>query len=369
MKDELRLPPQLDILVKTILNSDIGDPYSRKKLINEYMKYYSPKRPEEKRTYPRNWPVYYQACRNEKLMVFRIVKDVVDYLEIPPPRQTNGRPSADVVDILKALCIKAFAGLSSWRIESELRIAQAMGIIDTVYRRTALNKYLGRPEITAWLHKVYQAIAQPLASIETHLSADATGISVAYGRKRWVEVREEHRLHKDYKKLHIISGAKTNAIFAAEITKGTAHESPMLKGLLDKVGYVSVREFSADPGYLSRQNADYIASKGMIPYILPKKNVRSLNKGSEGAWGKMIHLWKEYQDLFALHYHQRSNVESTFGALKRKFGYYTRAKSEIGQTNEVLTKIVCLNASILSEAMLEFDLEPRFIEQRVIKQR
>jgi len=297
-------------------------------------------------------------------MVFRILKDAVDYLNIPPPKTNNGRPQADIADIIKALCIKNYSGLSSWRSESELRIAKAMGIIDNIYMRTSLNKYLGQSEITEWLNKLYKSIAAPIGAIEVQLAADATGISVAYGRKRWVEVREDHQKHKDYKKLHIISGTKSNVIFAAEITDGRASENPRFRKLLDEtVKYVSARELSADPGYLSRANVEHIAKNGMIPYILPKKNTIAKNRGSS-AWGRMITLWKEYQDLFALHYHQRSNVESTFSMLKRKFGYHTRAKSEIGQTNEILTKIVCLNAAILSEAMLEFNLKPEFMVVR-----
>ena len=75
----------------------------------------------------------------------------------------------------------------------------------------------------------------------------------------------------------------------------------------------------------------------------------------------MIWFWRKYEDLFRMHYHQRSNVESTFGMLKRKFGYYVRSKSEVGQENEILCKIVCLNAAILGEAILEFNLNPKFM--------
>ena len=324
---------------------------------------YKPKPYGEKKTYPQNWPVYYAACRSEKLMVFRIINDSIEDLDIPENQVTNGRPRADQKDILKALSIMAYCGLSMWRIESELRIAKALGILKKVYKRSALSKYLGKPEITEYLHQVYKKIAEPIGVVETQLAADATGISVSYGRKRWVEVRDQFQEHTDYKKLHAVCGCKTNIIFAAEITVGTAHDSPPFKELINTTTeYIQAKEISADPAYLSRKNVDHIASKGLLPYILPKKNVRTLNKGSDGTWGRMIRLWKEHQDIFALHYHQRSNVESTFGMLKRKFGYHTRAKNEVAQTNEILTKIVCLNAAILGEAILEFNMQPHFMD-------
>lgn len=216
--------------------------------------------------------------------------------------------------------------------------------------------------VTTWLHRIYQTIATPVATIELTAGADATGMSVQYGRRRWVEVRDNHQLHKQYKKLHICSGTQTNIIYAARVTAGQASENPQLKFLLaDIKNKFSFREFSADAGYLSRNNVDLVASHGMLPFIMPKKNTISLNKGSQGAWGKMIWFWKQHPDLFKMHYHRRSLVEGTFSMLKRKFGYEVRSKSLPGQTNEILCKIVCLNAAILGEALLTYDLNPAFM--------
>lgn len=65
---------------------------------------------------------------------------------------------------------------------------------------------------------------------------------------------------------------------------------------------------------------------------------------------------------FAEHYHKRSNVESTFSALKRKFGDFCRCKKPESQENEILTKIVCFNTTVLSEALLAYDIKPQFLE-------
>lgn len=367
MKDKIN--PLLDALRKNIMHLDKGRLYSRQKFLDEFEEFYKPKPAGTKKTYKQNWAVYYQAARTEKLMFFRILYDVVEYLDIPQSRTGfAGKPSADLKNILKCLCIKAYSGLSSWRVESELEIAKELKIIDIVYKRSVLNKYLNKPEVSFWLHKIYQTIALPIFNvedklIEEKLATDASGISVAYGKKQWVEVRLEKQLHRDYKKLHIISGTRTNIICVAKVTRGKDHESPHLKSLLmDIKGKFPARELSADAGYLSKKNVDLISECGMIPFIMPKKNSNPQNKGkSKGAWSKMIWFWKKYESLFRMHYHARSNVESTFGMLKRKFGYYVRSKSEVGQENEILCKIVCLNAAILGEAMLEFDLKCEFM--------
>ncbi len=47
------------------------------------------------------------------------------------------------------------------------------------------------------------------------------------------------------------------------------------------------------------------------------------------------------------HYHQRSNVESTFSTVKRKFGDYIRSKLETAMVNEDLRKFLCHNLCCL----------------------
>lgn len=57
------------------------------------------------------------------------------------------------------------------------------------------------------------------------------------------------------------------------------------------------------------------------------------------------------------HYHRRSNVETTFSALKRKFGTAVRAKKCTSQVNEVLTKILCHNLACLVHEIHELNVD------------
>lgn len=57
-------------------------------------------------------------------------------------------------------------------------------------------------------------------------------------------------------------------------------------------------------------------------------------------------------------------MESTFGALKRKFGDFCRCKKPESQENEILCKIVCFNAAVLSEALLQYDLRKGFLNNQ-----
>ncbi len=46
-------------------------------------------------------------------------------------------------------------------------------------------------------------------------------------------------------------------------------------------------------------------------------------------------------------YHKRSNVESTFSMMKRKFGDAVRSKSDTAMVNEVLCKVLAHNLCVL----------------------
>lgn len=76
-------------------------------------------------------------------------------------------------------------------------------------------------------------------------------------------------------------------------------------------------------------------------------------------WGMFLYR----QDEFLAAYHKRSNVESTFSAIKRKFGGAVRSKRLTAQTNEILCKVLCYNLTCLVHAMSELGIELNFSTQ------
>ncbi len=63
---------------------------------------------------------------------------------------------------------------------------------------------------------------------------------------------------------------------------------------------------------------------------------------------------------FIAHYHKRSNVETTFSMIKRKFGHALRSKTETAQVNETFAKVLCHNLVGLIHEMYELGIEPVF---------
>ena len=59
-------------------------------------------------------------------------------------------------------------------------------------------------------------------------------------------------------------------------------------------------------------------------------------------------------------YHLRSNVESAFSMMKRKFGDFVRSKTDVAMVNETLCKVLAHNLVVLIHEMYELGIEPAF---------
>ncbi len=314
------------------------------------------------------WKRYYNASRNEKFIVYRIISDAVDYCQLDYEYKGNGRPPAYYGDIAKAYCYKSFTNLSSWRAEDEFRLAKGMDLIDFVPCRSTINKYAQSKKLTNILDAVYKIIAEPLKDVEHYFCTDASGISNKYGNVRWSTIRhtkEEEKMRRHFSKVHLFTGYNTKIISSAMVTTGHVHESPLFKPLFKETLKVfNVREVYADAGYISKDNVNAVSRAGALPFIDSRRNIHVPRKGRNTAWASMLQLRKDNPDEWFKHYHRRPTVESNISALKRKYVEYCRSKLPITQKNEILAKIVCYNASILGKAMLKYDLNSGFLRRQ-----
>lgn len=60
-------------------------------------------------------------------------------------------------------------------------------------------------------------------------------------------------------------------------------------------------------------------------------DTNSRGTGKSDAWRRLWHTFEARNDEFLAHYHERSNVETTFSMVKRKFGASVRAKTFAAQ--------------------------------------
>ena len=157
----------------------------------------------------------------------------------------------------------------------------------------------------------------------------------------------------------LMTGVKTNIVTAVVIEDKNAGDAPQMPKLVATTAQnFQVKEVPADKGYLSNQNLELVDELGGVAYIPLKTN--STDGEADSVWEKMYYFFMFRREQFLTHYHQRSNVESTFSAIKRKFGDSVRPKGDTAMKNEVLAKILCHNITCVIHAWYELGIEPVF---------
>ncbi|HWO25262.1 MAG TPA: transposase [Kofleriaceae bacterium] len=171
------------------------------------------------------------------------------------------------------------------------------------------------------------------------------------------------RFIHDWVKLHAMTGTLTNLVAAAHVTAGTGkgsgdspHFIPLLHATTQRF---TVKEVSGDKGYLDEDNLTAVATIGAQPFVAFKINSREMDHSNE-HWRRMWAYFDLKKEEFLKHYHRRSNVESTFGAIKAKFGGGVRSKQFVAQQNEVLAKVLLWNLTCIVQAVEEFGGEAEF---------
>ena len=91
-----------------------------------------------------------------------------------------------------------------------------------------------------------------------------------------------------------------------------------------------------------------------MAYIPFRKDATGKAGGSI-LWKKAFHYFQFHHDEFEEHYHKRSNVESTFAAIKKKFGEAIKSRKRTAQINEMLCKIIAYNITVLIHEMISLD--------------
>src|SRR6185369_437683 len=156
---------------------------------------------------------------------------------------------------------------------------------------------------------------------------------------------------------HAICGVKTNIVTAVEIGDRDAADSPFFKALVEKTAEnFTVQEVPADKAYLSNDNLAVVDRLGGTAFVPFKVNSQAGEAGS--LWEQMYFYYQFRREEFLKHYHQRSNMESTFSMVKAKFADSVRSKTDTAMKNEVLCKFLCHNICCLILSQIELGIDP-----------
>ncbi len=308
-----------------------------------------------KQQYSQLWEAYNKAQSEEKLKFMELLEGLCDTIPEQPYR--FGRPTLPLPDMIFASVLKIYTTFSGRRASSDMQIAAEKHHMENAPHYNTVFHYLKKPELTPILKRLIELSSLPLKAIETDFATDSTGFSTSRF-SRWFDIKYgKEVMERFWVKVHIMCGVKTNIITAVEITEPYRNDITQFERLLEATKQnFSISEVSADKAYLSRKNLNLVSDIGATAYIPFKKNSLHNQKGSK-IWNKLWSYFMFNREEFMLHYHKRSNVETTFHMIKSKFGFAIRSRNETTQVNELLCKVLCHNLCVLIQEMNELGIE------------
>lgn len=279
----------------------------------------------------------------------------------------KGRPRLPLADVAFAAMLKVYSTVSGRRAAGYMSDQLAKGYVSKAPHYNSVFNYLDDPQLTPILKMLVEESASPLKAIETDFAVDASGFSTSHF-ERWYDAKYGKMMSQHgWIKVHLMCGVKTNVVTSVEVSGGSVNDSPFLPQLVETTARrFQPAEISADKGYISNQNLEAIAAVGAMPYIPFKVN--TTGEGPE-IWRKLYHYYMFNRGEFLGRYHKRSNVETVFFMIQRKFGNSVRSKSDTAQVNEVLCKVLCHNICVLIQSIYEPGIQPTFWADSAVAQK
>src|SRR5260370_15106042 len=294
----------------------------------------------KKKSYKQTWQAYDEAQTKEKHRFQVLLHDLCQGIVEPEWSKIGRRPHA-LRDCVFAMAYKVYSTFSSRRFSCDLQDAFTRGYLTRQVPGRMVPFFLEDQALTPILRDLITRSALPLRAVETTFAPDSSGFSTSRFVK-WYDEKYGERSGREWVKAHILTGTKTNVIVAVEILDKNAGDSPQFGPLLKTAAqHFTIKEVPADKAYLSHDNLELVAALGGTASIPFKVNSAENTKG--GIWDKMFHYFQYHREEFLQHYHQRSNVESTFSMVKAKFRDHVRSKTDAAMKNEVYCQFLCHN--------------------------
>ncbi len=321
----------------------------------------------ERKTYKQVWPAYNYAQATEKRRVRVLLQDLCRKLPARERLESKRGPKPHhPADAVFAMAYMTYCRLSSRRFSTDLLEAHEAGFVSKPIPGTKVTAFFEDPYYTPILKELIAISATPLRAVEKDFAIDSTGFaSTRY--ERWYDQKYGiTRLKCVWVKAHIASGVRTNCITAVRILDKDAADCPQFIPLLKETrkGF-EIGEVSADKAYASYDNFEEVAAMGGTLYAAFKENTTG---GVGGMFEKMFHLFQFNKEEYQARYHKRSNVESTISAVKRKFGDAVASKTDTAQINEVLTKLLLQNLTVLIQEQETLGIAPVFWKDEPVEE-
>jgi hypothetical protein len=271
----------------------------------------------------------------------------------------NGLLAADLFFCL--LMRTYYHNLSARRLHYELRVAQREGLITRVPSPNTVLYHLRHELLTPLLRQIIPITALPFWGWDRRFAVDSTRIRTVLhliGADRKVVMWGDKPLYKLIK-LHLASGLSSLSVVSARVTGWTVPDVLYLRPLLEdasRSGFV-IHSVTADRGYVSKENHQYIDDLGAKAYITFKQNNRKSKNGSDPVWDANLERFRTMKGEELTPYHERTLIEAVNWMIKSRFGRSARGITETAQFNEALLKAICHNLTRLNQYSLGLDDE------------
>ena len=266
--------------------------------------------------------------------------------------QIMGRPRANFKDIIKALLIMSYNGMSYRRTQSDLRKMYEEELIKSIPPRSTLNDYANDGNIKRLIEKLIQVSALFFNDNEDTLIIDSTwfGQRMYSGGYRKVYDKKNAPLQK-VRKLHIGCLKNSKIIAFAKASSGTEHDSPFFEKIvstISKNGF-QIKTLLADAGYLSKNNYALCKELGILNAFIDFRSNITGKRAKSDLWKEKLKLYREQKEIWNQTYRFRVIIEGVFSAIKRKNLNYLRSKKENARDVEVLLKAFVYNLTVIGK--------------------
>jgi hypothetical protein len=329
-----------------------------------------PSLPPRRKKHPQNSAAFDAGQVKEMRLVDSLLRELVGTVyDFPRQEECPGRKPIPLSDEIYCAVLKVSSGLAGRRACGVYENVADRGLLARVPSYMVASRLLNRPEVTPILYRLLSLSAFPFAGLEDGgiVAPDSTGIQMtSFGA--WREAKHGEQRTKKWLKLHALVGTKTHAVLRAVVGDEYSGDSlqfgPMLREALAE-GF-NPGGIVADLGYLSKENysiAEWVGVEPLIPFkanTLSNEVNRIRGVKNPKSWEKAYHLFSANREEFDRRYHRRSNVESVFSAIKRKFVENIWSKNKTAQVNEVLCKLIAYNLTVVVHEMFENGIAPTF---------
>jgi transposase len=313
----------------------------------------------EKKVYTQNWPAYNMAQTTEKRRLQVLLAELCR--DLPNKERSSSRrgPKPHLTrDAIFSMVFKIYCGFSARRFSCDLLEAHEKGYTTRPIPGMKVTSFLEDAYYTPILKSLIGYSARPLRAVEKDFAIDSSGFSSSKFERWYDHKYGVTRNRCTWVKTHICCGVKTNVVTAVRILDKDAADCPQFVPLVKETkDHFEIGEMSADKAYVSVENFETVAECGGQAFIAFKANNTG---GSGGMLEKAYHYFQFNQEEYMTKYHKRSNVESTFSAVKRKFGDSVLSKTDTAMTNEVLCKFLCHNLCCLIMEQETLGIAPVF---------